>query len=530
MSPIRSSVPPTPLVERLACALLLAATALALFAAWMHLGVLDPRNVGWLLDGRDRGQSAIGLAAYLAGNHWPPFHIALLSAPEGTSLLLTDSIPLLGLLLTPIATLLPPGLQFVGLWLFASMMLQVVLAWKLVRPNAPDAITAWLGTVLLAAMPMLFNRYIHASLCAQWLLLWALWIHVDPRRAARPSWWLAAIATATMVHSYLLLMVGSIWAGSVLRQCVHARGPRPLVPAAGIVAVAVLLLAAQGVFGGGYASTHSYGAFPLALDAWWNPANPDYSALLPSSPRGDGRGFEGLNYLGAGGLLLVLIAATAPRAAVCHLIWLVPGFAVLALVAIGPQPLLWGEPLATLHLPLWLTDALDPIRAAGRLFWPVTYTLVYAAIVSVMALRRATLLFAASLAVQIVDMTPMLAAIRGTSARVDAPGLFVRTPDPRWSGLVARAAQIDFTPADPTLDLQVMEEVTWRAVQARRPVGFTYTARVPTTTRIRVATERAAFERGEIAPGHLVIVQDGKLPATLRNRALRIDGVIVIAP
>ena len=72
--------------------------------------------------------------------------------------------------------------------------------------------------------------------------------------------------------------------------------------------------------------------------------------------------------------------------------------------------------------------------------------------------------------------------------------------------------------------------MTWRAVVARRPVGFTYTARTSSTTRLRTAAERLAFERGAIAPGHLVIVQDGKLPASLAPRAIRIDGVTVIAP
>ncbi len=517
-------------MKRLLLPSVLLATAVMLFAAWMPLATLDPRNVGWLLAGYDRGQSAIGLAAYLAGGGWPTFHIALLSAPEGTSLLLTDSIPLLGLLLGPIAGLLPPGLQFIGPWMFACVVLQVLFAWALIRPHAPDVPTAWFGTVLLAAMPMLFNRYPHASLCAQWLILWALWIYVEPRRADRPLWWLAVLGVSALVHSYLLLMVASIWAGSLLRRLVERRQVRPLIEAVGIIGIVTLLLAAQGVFGGGFGSTHTYGAFPVALDAWWNPANPTYSALLPSSPEDHGRGFEGLNYLGVGLILVVLIAAATRRVGLRQLAWLLPGFAVLALVAVGPQPMVWGHAIATAHLPPWLTDALDPVRAAGRLMWPVTYTLIYAAIVSVMALSRATLVLAAAVALQAVDLAPMLAAIRATSARAADPNVFVRTRDPRWPGLIARAKQVDFTPADAFIDLQMLEEITWRAVAARRPVGFTYTSRTSKATRLRTAAERLAFERGEIAPGHLVIVQDGVLPATLAQRAIRIDGVTVIAP
>ena len=517
-------------MKRLLLVPLLVATAVLLYAAWMPLATLDPRNVGWLLDGHDHGQSAIGLAAYLGGDGWPPFHIALLSAPEGTSLLLTDSIPLLGLLLGPSAEVLPPGLQFVGPWMFACLVLQLLFAWALVRPHAPDWPTAWFGAVLLAALPMFFNRYPHASLCAQWLILWALWIYVDPRRADRPWWWLAVLGVAALVHSYLLLMVASIWAASLLRRLVERRQVRPLIEAVGIIGAVTLLLAAQGVFGGGFGSTHSYGAFPMALDAWWNPANQTYSALLRTSPEDHGRGFEGLNYLGVGLLLTVLIAVATRRVALRQLLWLLPGFAVLALVAIGPQPLFSGQALTTVHLPLWLTDALDPVRASGRLAWPITYTLVYAAIVSVMALSRAMLLLAAALALQAVDIAPMLAAIRSTAARANGTTVFLRTPDPRWEGLIARAKQVDFTPADAFVNLQVMEEITWRAVRARRPVGFTYTSRTSRATKQRTAAERLAFERGDVPPGHLVIVQDGVLPATLAPRAIRIDGVTVIAP
>lgn len=516
-------------MQRLPTLIVLIVTAVALFAAWMHPGVLDPRNVGWLLDGHDRGQSAIGLAAYLAGGGWPSLHNPLLSAPEGTSLLLTDSIPLLGLLLGPFAGALS-GMQFIGAWVFACVLLQVVFAWALVRPHAPDLPSAWFGAVLLAAMPMLFNRFGHASLCAQWLILCALWIYVDPRRAERPLWWVAVLGTAALVHSYLLLMVASIWAGWLLQQAAAPGRLRTFAEAAATIGFVALLLAAQGVFGGGFQSTGTYGAFPMALDAWWNPANPSYSALLPSSPEDHGRGFEGLNYLGAGVLLAVLVAAATRKAALRHLLWLVPGFVVLALIAIGPQPLLWGRPVATLHLPPWLIDALDPVRAGGRLFWPATYVLTYAAIVGVLALPRATLVLAAAVAIQAVDLAPMLAAIRSTSTRADDPTVFTRTRDPRWPDLIARAKRVDFTPADPFVDLQLMEEVTWRAVQTKRPVGFTYTARVSAATRARRDAERAAFERGEIAPSHLLIVQDGKLPPALRRRALRIDGVTLLAP
>uniref|UniRef100_UPI001C2D4767 DUF6311 domain-containing protein n=1 Tax=Sphingomonas bacterium TaxID=1895847 RepID=UPI001C2D4767 len=145
------------------------------FLAWMHPAMLWPGNVGWLLTGDDRGQGAIGLAAYLRAG--TGLREPLLNAPEGTALLFTDSIPLLGPLLKPFA---PVGTQWVGAWYLASMLLQAGFAAALTRRWAPDALAAWTAAALLVLMPALLNRYGHPSLCAQWLILWALWIFGAP--------------------------------------------------------------------------------------------------------------------------------------------------------------------------------------------------------------------------------------------------------------------------------------------------------------------------------------------------------------
>jgi hypothetical protein len=521
----------------------LSALALLLFGAWMHWTVLDPRNVGWLLTGEDRGQSAIGLSAYLrAGGPWPSFHQPLLAAPEGLPLLFTDSIPLLGLLLKPLGA--PAGLQFLGLWLLACVGLQVMFAWLLVRPFAPGRLAALIGTALLAAMPALFNRYGHASLCAQWAVLWALWVFIDDRRAARPWWWVAVLGVAALIHSYLLLMVVAFWGSALLR--VMVRGPdrkRVLFGAAATALGVISILWWHGAFAGHFTSTGTYGAFPMALDAWWNPANPGYSALIPSSADDHARGFEGLQYLGAGLLLLVAIAVWAGGARrngappsdaqsliLARLRWLLPAFALIALAAIGPQPLWRGAPLFTLHLPGGLTDALDPIRAAGRLAWPLTYTLAFAAIVAVMRLPRATLLLGAALAVQMIDLMPMMAAIRGTSAKAADATLYHRTADPRWAALVSGASSVEFEPARPFVDLQLMEEITWRAVAACRPVRFTYAARESIAMRARIDADTANFTAGRLDPTRLYVLLDGKVPPAFAGRVQKLNGVAVIAP
>lgn len=530
------------MLTRYCTAAALVALILTLFGVWMHWAVLDPRNVGWLLIGEDRGQSAIGLSAYLrAGNAWPSLHQPLVAGPEGLSLLFMDGIPLLGLVLKPIGA--PTGLQYIGLWWLGCVSLQVTVAWLLVRPFAPDRLAAFIGTALLAAMPVLFNRYGHASLGAQWLVLWALWVFIDEGRARRPWWWAAVLGTAALVHSYLLLMVVAFWGGAMLRIIVRGADRRhAILGAIGVTSLVFAILWWHGAFAGRYASTGTYGAFPMALDAWWNPANPGYTALIPSSADDHGRGFEGLQYLGAGLLVLVGVALWAwvtrraeagpdrARLALGRLRWLLPGFAAIAVVAIGPQPMWRGTPLFTWHLSQALTDALDPLRAAGRLAWPLTYTLAFAAIVTVMRLPRAILLLGAALAVQVIDLAPMLAAVRATSAKATDPTVYHRTIDPRWTALVAHASSIEFEPAKPFIDLQVMQEVTWRAVTACRPVRFTYASRESVATRTRIDAESAAFAAGWIDPTRLYVLLDGRVPPLLAGKVQKLDGVTIIPP
>lgn len=525
-------------MRRAALPLFAIALGVLVFLTWMHPAVLRPTNVGWLLAGDDRGQSAIGLAAYLrAGDGW--LHEPLLAAPEGLTLLFTDSIPLLGLLVTPVARWLPP-VQLVGLWYLACCLLQALFALLLIRRHTSEPLALAAGATLLTLFPVLLNRYGHASLCAQWLLLWALWIFVEPRRAERPWWWAAVLGVAALVHSYLLLMVAAFWGSALLAQA--WRGERGRA-ASGLLAVApaVLLLWGHGAFAGPYASTGTYGDFPAALDAWWNPANPDFTALPISSPAmPDGCGFEGFAYLGAGLIALLLVGGfrlvtgrvePADRALLARLRWLFPAFVVLALLAIGPAPVWRGHPLFVVPLPQPLVDALDPVRASGRLLWPLTYSLAFATVALAARMRRSTLILGIALAVQLLDLAPMLAAVRATSARAVDPRLYTRTPDPRWTALIASAGDIQFEPAKPFTDLQLMEEIGWRAVVACRPMRYFYSSREAAATRARIDADTRAFRSGRLVPTRLYVLLDAApVPAGLAGQVRVLDGVRIIQP
>lgn len=528
------------LFPRLAFALL----PLALFLALFHPATLDIGNAGWLIRGTDNGENALGMHAWLHDPAPGLLRTTLLNAPEGTPLLFTDSNPLLALLLKPIAPLLPANAQFVGLWLLLCLSLHVFFAHKLLARFAPGPLALWCGVVLLSALPTLGNRFIHANLFAHWLILWALWRFLDPRRAGSNLGWAVLIAITALIHNYLLVMVGAIWASAMLERFCTADGRGRAILAGGAAAILAMVAAVALLLGAGesYAPAGNYGAFAMPLDALVNPGTPAFSQFLPSTQQRPGRGFEGFQYLGLGILLLLLVAAItarrqppAPeqREALRRLAWLVPALVVLTLLAVSNYPDIAGIALPRLPLPQAVTDALDIVRASGRLFWPVAYVLVLVALLAAFRLpaQRAGLVLAGLVAVQMLDLSGMFAAVRATSAEAGTHRLYTRTLDPRWDRAVAAARDISFEPPDATLDLALFQEVAWRAAILERPVRLAYTARTTHATQRRLAGEHADFLAGRLVPERLyVLTATAPVPAAARERLRVLDGVRVLVP
>lgn len=520
------------------------ALSFIIFANWLHLAVLDPTRVGWLLDGNDHGQGAIGLAAYLrAPPAWPSLHSSMLMAPQGLSVALTDSNPLLALLLRPFAAVLPAGIQYFGLWLFACILLHTAFAAALVRRYAPNPVATWIGAALMTLMPVLLARFGHVNLCAQWLILWALWIFIDAKRSRQPGWWVAVIVTAALIHPYLLVMVAAIWASAVLRQLVQAPDGKARIAMISDVAmvVAPLLIIPQllGLVGDPVVATGSYGGFAMSLDALWNPNDHVYSALLPAKSLDPSQRLEGMNYLGVGLLALALIALgwrvrhrnlRPDGESLGWLVWLVPAFTAITVIALMPHLIWRGQIIATLPMPDLMPKLLDPIRAAGRMFWPVDYVIALVAIAVACRMRFGAALLGAALLLQIIDLAPLFASAHASSAAATDPRPYRRTLDPRWDALIARADMIEFEPPQPYRDLALLEEVTWRAVVAGRPVRYFYASREPVLVKHRLEADSFAFATGQIDPHRLYVLLDGWAPPSLAGRVTKIDGVSIIAP
>ena len=147
----------------------------AVFLAWIAgARILDPTGIDWLMKG-DWVPHHFGWHFFrIEPWRWPPGSIHSYYAPLGTSIGLTDSIPLAAYALKPFGGWLPAEFQYPGPWLLLSFTLQGALGARLVGRWIDSAWVQAAGGAFCVLLPMLLARVGHTALCSHWLVLWAL--------------------------------------------------------------------------------------------------------------------------------------------------------------------------------------------------------------------------------------------------------------------------------------------------------------------------------------------------------------------
>ena len=259
--------------------------------------VLDPTCVDWILNNAspDPAQHYLGWVFYRRSGWHLPYLGANYSAiyPYRTSILYTDSIPLLAVLGKLLGGVLPARFQYLGLWGLFCYAMQGGLAQALiarvggVRPG--DTAKNWasvLGAGVLVLFPALNIRmFAHTALAANWLVLLALWLWLCAEQSEnRPTaaklclWWGILGLLCAGIHLYYLPMVGVVLVAACVQRALEKRGPAAVVlPVASFCGAALAELFVLGAFAAnfaGYSNGYLSGAdlanlFVPGLGASW---------------------------------------------------------------------------------------------------------------------------------------------------------------------------------------------------------------------------------------------------------------------
>lgn len=397
---------------------------LVAFESSLGLALANPRHVDWLLDAGDRTTHFLGWHMF-RHEAWsaPLGAIQSFGYPVGTSVALTDSIPALAL---PFKALVPAAgdFQYIGLWLLACFVLQGVFGALLAATATGNVALRLLGAALFVLTPMLVHRVGHAALASHWLLLASLWItftsRADHWSARTFALWFVLVAIAGAAHPYIGLMVLALVAAHYARVALvsprHA-AVRALLPLAALLAGYGVVSWQAGYFvvdSGSDLQASGVGFYSMNVLSLLMPMGA--SRLFghgPFAPATEGQ-YEGYAYLGAGQLLLMMVAAvtfvvTARRLQWRRWIEYAP-FALacltLTLLALSPAITAGSRTLFT-YDEAWL-GPFRIFRASGRLFWPVYYALVGGAVVLIVVrytAARAIAILTLAVVLQAIDVS-----------------------------------------------------------------------------------------------------------------------------
>jgi hypothetical protein len=391
---------------------------LGAITAWLIIGWdgVDPTNIGW----NSQGDSATHYLGWWFFRN-APWHFPLgknldYGLELGSSVFYSDSIPLFAFLFKALARWLSTPFQYFGIWVAVCLMLQAFFAWRVLgtQPETRGlALRLSAVGLFLFSPPLMIRIGGHNALVGHWLILAALSFYLTPHPGVRRYAWPALVLAATLVHSYLLVMVLGLWCADLIRRLQRRVLPTVALDVALVLGVAVVGLWQAGFFLVRVEPEDGYGSFGMNLLA---PFNPDiYSRVLPPVAPPLVGFHEGYNFAGLGCLLLIpaLLVPVALRRPglwrgvrrhwpLASILLALTAFAVTQHVGVG----MWSF---SVPLPEGMLRVASTLRSSGRMFWPVHYALL-AAVVLLLArgygARLACLLLALATGVQMFDTSP----------------------------------------------------------------------------------------------------------------------------
>jgi hypothetical protein len=383
------------------------------FLLWIWgLRIIDPGEIGWVMHWYDLAFNFLGWHFFRAEPWaWPPGLITGYSYPQGTSIGLTDSIPLMALVLKPLQSWLPPTFQYFGLWLLICYALQGVFGVLLMRIWTDRAPLQIAGAAMFVLMPTLLIRVGHPSFCSHWLLLWALWITLRRHPHGPLIWeWGALGLLAGLINPYLAAMVLALLGAAMIGGLDSPWARRMVAMTAALVTTlgGWWLSGLFSVVGGSSLATNGFGYFSMNLLGPISPTG-GWSRFLPNLPSRPGQEFEGFQYLGVGLFALLAVAVVlwflkADRAAWRRTAAVTVVAFLMAIYALSPRVTLGSSVLVDLTGPL--TERLGFFRSTGRFFWPLGYLILIFALASVVTHVRpllAAAVLAGAVTLQMID-------------------------------------------------------------------------------------------------------------------------------
>ncbi len=315
--------------------------------------------------------------------------------PYESSVINSDSLPIIAIPLKLISSFLPQDFQFFGIWILFCFIMQGLAAALLLRKLKVDfSISVASIPFFVINVPLLFRCFHHSSLAGQWLILFCFLLILESESLSLKKqvlYWCILCGLSVWIHGYLFVMVGLLMTMYLIYHVIKKGTVKDSAIIFFSCVVTTLLFYYEG---GGYISNTSVmmrglGVYSLDLTDYFNPVY--FSSFF--SGMESGTTSETASYCGLG-IMVILIIALVVLCKYRDLFksrirsnrmdsYFIIGYSIVFIcLAMGVSGRFAGVSLYDMR-PLLSRDIaifLSEFRASARFIWPVWYLVLILAI------------------------------------------------------------------------------------------------------------------------------------------------------
>jgi hypothetical protein len=334
-----------------------------------------------------------------------------------SSIVFSDSIPLLAILLKPISAFLGEPFQYLGLWALLGFMLQALFAYLILRLISQNYLICLLGASLVVFSPVIIWRINEHAVNSHFLLLAALYLAFKSGNQHRTTWWTVLLSITLLVHFYLFAMVLALWLSDLLDRSLLRK---ELSYKKAIYELLIVSLFLSVIFWqAGYLSISTGSAVAEELYGYWtlDPlalfGSRSWSYLLPDIISAN-HSIDNFIYFGLGIIViivLILLRLFAP-AQKNHVpiffkghLFLILCFVCLTIFALSHNIHI-GNLRFSYELPESIVHLASTFRWSGKLFWPVYYSLIFSffyLLIKLYSEKMVIIIMSLALFIQVID-------------------------------------------------------------------------------------------------------------------------------
>ena len=429
-------------------------------------GNISSQSVEWLHDGNE---SAIEQTA------WYFFRNDIWRFPLGlnpnygdeitTSIVFSDSIPILAFFFKIFKSILPENFQYFSLWFFLCFYFQLFFSYKILKKFTNSEFYSLIGSVFFLLAPIfIFRMNYHASVSGQWLLLFTLYLTLTTKTdESKFSWFFLIIVSSLILYNFTLIILAVYSLLRFFELKFNKTSFYNLLKDFFIIAPLLLLT----LYMAGYLEIRmgdtlavGFGQHKLNLLSIIDPVNTanniSWSWFLPDIQLSKEEELEGFNYLGLGQLIMLLFSLVLilNKKFNNNLSLIKNNKQIKAFLIISIFLTLWAlsnkisfGTYTLLEIPLnkFIFAALSVAKSTGRIFWIVNYFLVIISIIIIykcFTKKTSLLIIILLLTIQIADIS---AGLKNRINFYNKETNSTKLKDPIWNDLFSKYKVIKTT-------------------------------------------------------------------------------------